>query len=133
MALNVTGETSSPQSRPCTLRHLFEPLKRHLGCKMFEDEDELIGQLRYWFRQTFSHRIHASPSMEHSRTNKNQHPPSLPPPTPNEHHHDHNRHHFILTTTTYHYHNVTINITNITQQQPQRPSPPSPNHHFRHC
>ncbi|GFO41717.1 histone-lysine N-methyltransferase SETMAR [Plakobranchus ocellatus] len=41
---------SSPQSRPCTLRfHLFEPLKRHLGDKKFEDEDELIVEIHDWF------------------------------------------------------------------------------------
>ncbi|GFN97104.1 histone-lysine N-methyltransferase SETMAR [Plakobranchus ocellatus] len=29
--------------------HLFAPLKRHLGGKKFEDEDELIGEVRDWF------------------------------------------------------------------------------------
>ncbi|GFO24722.1 histone-lysine N-methyltransferase SETMAR [Plakobranchus ocellatus] len=29
--------------------HLFGPLKRHLGGKKFEDEDELIGEVRDWF------------------------------------------------------------------------------------
>ncbi|GFN83945.1 hypothetical protein PoB_001045100 [Plakobranchus ocellatus] len=41
---------SSPQSRPCTLRlssiSVFGPLKRHLGGKKIEDEDELIGEVR---------------------------------------------------------------------------------------
>ncbi|GFO19061.1 histone-lysine N-methyltransferase SETMAR [Plakobranchus ocellatus] len=29
--------------------HLFGPLKCHLGGKKFEDEDELIGEVRDWF------------------------------------------------------------------------------------
>ncbi|GFO20621.1 transposase [Plakobranchus ocellatus] len=29
--------------------HLFGPLKSHLGGKKFEDEDELIGEVRDWF------------------------------------------------------------------------------------
>ncbi|GFO47469.1 transposase [Plakobranchus ocellatus] len=29
--------------------HLFGPLKRHLGDKKFEDEDELFGEVRDWF------------------------------------------------------------------------------------
>ncbi|GFN73735.1 histone-lysine N-methyltransferase SETMAR [Plakobranchus ocellatus] len=38
----------SPDLAPSNF-HLFGPLKRHLGGKKFEDEDELIGEVRDWF------------------------------------------------------------------------------------
>ncbi|GFO47001.1 histone-lysine N-methyltransferase SETMAR [Plakobranchus ocellatus] len=38
----------SPDLAPLDF-HLFGPLKRHLGGKKFEDEDELIGEVRDWF------------------------------------------------------------------------------------
>ncbi|GFN74519.1 histone-lysine N-methyltransferase SETMAR [Plakobranchus ocellatus] len=38
----------SPDLAPSDF-HLFGPLKRHLVVKKFEDEDELIGEVRDWF------------------------------------------------------------------------------------
>ncbi|GFN96582.1 histone-lysine N-methyltransferase SETMAR [Plakobranchus ocellatus] len=38
----------SPDLAPSDF-HLFGPLKGHLGGKKFEDEDELIGEIRDWF------------------------------------------------------------------------------------
>ncbi|GFN93131.1 transposase [Plakobranchus ocellatus] len=64
--LTVTGGTFiphpaySPDLAPSDF-HLFGPLKRHLGGKKFEDEDELTGEVRDWFSsltQTFSHRVY---------------------------------------------------------------------------
>ncbi|GFO14784.1 histone-lysine N-methyltransferase SETMAR [Plakobranchus ocellatus] len=42
------NQAHSPDLAPSDF-HLFEPLKRHLGDKKFEDEDELIGEVCDWF------------------------------------------------------------------------------------
>ena len=44
----VPHPAHSPDLAPSDF-HLFGPLKRHLGGKKFEDEEELIGEVRDWF------------------------------------------------------------------------------------
>ncbi|GFO04864.1 histone-lysine N-methyltransferase SETMAR [Plakobranchus ocellatus] len=54
----------SPDLAPSDF-HLFGPLKHHLGGKKFEDEDELIGEVRAWFSKLdvnfFTQRIYFLP------------------------------------------------------------------------
>ncbi|GFO06313.1 histone-lysine N-methyltransferase SETMAR [Plakobranchus ocellatus] len=63
----------SPDLAPSDF-HLFGPLKRHLGGKKFEDEDELIGEVRDWFSKLdanfFTQGMCASPTVAkmHSST-----------------------------------------------------------------